>query len=141
VAWIVGHLSGWAVAAIVVLGIPALAIAIQSVLRRRAVELRRGRHNDVAGFLVAVVGVIYAVLVGFLVVSLWDTHVAVSDNLDHEASLLNTLTEGSDVFGAATSTQIRQDVLAYAQAVVTGWHYTENGEAYPLSKVALDNLY
>ena len=45
-------------------------------LRRLAPQLAKGEHNDVAGFVIAVVGVIYAVMLGFVVIVTWEKFVA-----------------------------------------------------------------
>ena len=55
-----------------VIVLPGLAILIQLAIRRRWPVLSEGEHNDVAGFIIAVVGVIYAVLLAFVVIVSWE---------------------------------------------------------------------
>ncbi len=48
-------------------------------------EVRR-QHNDVAGFIYAVLGVVYAVLLGLTVVAVWEEWNAAAASADQEAS-------------------------------------------------------
>ncbi|MGY1738693.1 bestrophin-like domain [Geodermatophilus sp. SYSU D00684] len=52
---------------------PALVLVVQVGNRRRWPALLRGEHNDVVGFVVAVVGGIYAVLLAFVVIVAWES--------------------------------------------------------------------
>ena len=55
------------------------------VQRLVPIEVRR-QHNDVAGFIYAVLGVVYAVLLGLTVVAVWEEWNAAADSADQEAS-------------------------------------------------------
>ena len=48
----------------------------------------REEHNDVAGFIYAVVGVAYAVLLAFVVIAVWEEHEAAKDAVESEANEL-----------------------------------------------------
>lgn len=64
----VTSLPTWLVAVLFVVVMPAAVVAVQVGIRRTRPALAEGRHNEVAGFLIAVVGVIYAVLLAFVVI-------------------------------------------------------------------------
>jgi uncharacterized protein YacL len=67
--------------------IPAgIAVAAHAVFRRYVRAERLIPHHEVAGFLVAVVGVLYAVVLGFLVVTVWSAFDSAQRNADLEAS-------------------------------------------------------
>lgn len=67
--------------------IPAgIAVAAHAVFRRYVHADRLIPHHEVAGFLVAVVGVLYAVVLGFLVVTVWSAFDSAQRNADLEAS-------------------------------------------------------
>jgi hypothetical protein len=53
-------------------------------------ELRRA-HNDVAGFIIAIVGVIYAVLLAFIAVSTWENFNKAQDAAELEANMVDNL--------------------------------------------------
>jgi hypothetical protein len=46
----------------------------------------RQKHNDVAGFIYAVLGVAYAVMMGLMVVAVWEQWAAAKTIADDEAS-------------------------------------------------------
>ena len=50
-------------------------------------ELRRD-HNDLTGFIFAVVGVLYAVVLGFVAIGVWERFEAAEDRTYDEASSL-----------------------------------------------------
>jgi Protein of unknown function (DUF4239) len=53
-------------------------------------ELRRA-HNDVAGFILAIVGVIYAVLLAFIAISTWEQFNKAQDSAELEADMVDNL--------------------------------------------------
>ena len=54
------------------------------------VALRR-RHNDVAGFTIAIVGILYAVLLAFIAVTAWETFSKAEDAVDNEANAIGNM--------------------------------------------------
>ena len=59
------------------------------ILVQRSVPIAmRRQHNDVAGFIYAVLGVVYAVLLGLVIVAVWEQWNAAADSTDQEASEL-----------------------------------------------------
>ena len=69
----------WLTGVLLVVVLPALVVAAQIGLRRVWPALREGDHNEVAGFIIAVVGVIYAVLLGFVVIVSWENFAEAED--------------------------------------------------------------
>jgi len=51
----------------------------------------RSAHNDVAGFTIAIVGVIYAVLLAFIAVSAWESHGKAEEVVQIEANMVGNL--------------------------------------------------
>lgn len=95
----------------------AAAVGVHAIVRRIVPHDRLLPHHDVAGFLVAVVGVLYAVVLGFLVVTVWSNFNDVQNNADLEAYALG------DAYGFAgglpepTRSQIRASLANYAYEV------------------------
>jgi len=54
------------------------------------IELRK-QHNNVAGFIYAVVGIAYAVLLGLVVVAAWEQYQTTWDTTEREANELAEL--------------------------------------------------
>jgi hypothetical protein len=72
------------------------------VLVRRSVELRQLRSlHDVAGFILAVVGVLYAVLLGFMVVVQWEQYSSAASDASHEAGAVLDLYSDAAALGPA----------------------------------------
>jgi len=61
------------------------------VVRRSVALATLEQHNDVAGFILAVVGVLYAVILGFVVVIVWEQFDTAQSNAHQEAITLETL--------------------------------------------------
>ena len=62
----------WLTGLLLIVVLPAVVVAGQAALRRAWPALLEGDHNEVTGFIIAVVGVIYAVLLGFVVIVSWE---------------------------------------------------------------------
>lgn len=77
---------------VLVVGLSLLGLAVV----RRSVELRQLRSlHDVAGFILAVVGILYGVLLGFTVIIQWEQYTsAVSDASDEAGSVSNLYRDG-----------------------------------------------
>jgi uncharacterized membrane protein YgaE (UPF0421/DUF939 family) len=58
------------------------------VVQRLVPSALRQEHNDVAGFIYAVVGVAYAVLLAFVVVVVWEEYERAKDTVETEANEL-----------------------------------------------------
>ena len=65
-----------------------VAVAGLAAVQRLVPAERRQEHNDVAGFIYAVVGVIYAVLLALVVIAVWEEHEAARATVRDEASAL-----------------------------------------------------
>ncbi len=112
------------------------------VLVQRLVPIEmRQQHNDVAGFIYAVVGVAYAVLVGLILIAVWEQWEAAKITADDEAS------EVAEVFWVANrlpqpeGRHIQELARSYAQAVVEEeWPLMERGRASPKAWAILDDI-
>jgi hypothetical protein len=62
------------------------------ILVQRAVPpARRQEHNDVAGFMYAVLGVAYAVLLGLMVVAVWQDYETAEASVAKETNAVSTV--------------------------------------------------
>src|SRR4028118_1027314 len=80
-----------------VCAVALVAVAGLGVVQRLVPAPLRREHNDVAGFIYAVVGVIYAVLLALMVIAAWEEHEAAKATVREEANGL------ADVFWLAHS--------------------------------------
>jgi uncharacterized membrane protein YraQ (UPF0718 family) len=102
---------------------------------------RRMPHNDVAGFIYAVLGVAYAVLLGLMVVAVWEEWNAANAAVDQEASEL------AEVFWLAHGLPQPEDrhlqklARSYALVVVNEeWPLMERGKVSPKAWTILDEI-
>src|SRR4051794_30746532 len=98
----------------------ALGLSISGLLLvRRSVALSTlERHNDVAGFIIAVIGVLYAVLLAFVVVISWQNFDRADQIANSEAELVSGLYRDASAFQPQTAT-IRRELDTYARSVVS----------------------
>jgi hypothetical protein len=96
-----------------------LAVAlIVHLLQRTIPHKQREEHNDVAGFIFAVVGVTYAVLLGFVVVALWENEDTARQNTFQEADALANVYWLSREMPAPLGPRIEHETLDYAHTVI-----------------------
>ena len=88
--------------------IPLVIVAIQAILRRVVPALKKTEHNEVAGFLVAVIGVVYAVIAGFTIIALWENFTEAQNATKVEALGATPLEQGVGSWGGATRGQAAQ---------------------------------
>jgi hypothetical protein len=112
------------------------------VLVQRLVPIGvRQQHNDVAGFIYAVLGVAYAVLLGLVLIAVWEQWDAAKITADDEAS------EVAEVFWIAhrlpqpQGRHIQELTRSYARVVVNEeWPLMEQGKASPKAWDLLDEM-
>jgi hypothetical protein len=72
---------------VLVIGVICLvALAGLELVQRLVPTQSRQRHNDVAGFIYAALGVIYAVLLALVVIAVWEQYQAASETVEQEAN-------------------------------------------------------
>ena len=78
-------------------------------------------HNDVLVPLFLTAGVIYAVLLGFMVVGEWESYDSAKANTAEEAALLVPLYRQTNVMAPDKGEEMRKGIRQYAEDVVKGW--------------------
>lgn len=110
--------------------VPAFAaVGAHAVFRRYVPAKELIAHHEVAGFLVAVVGVLYAVVLGFIVVMAWEAFDTAQRNADAEAGVVGELFVLSDTFPEPSRTKLRRELSDYAYEVRdVEWPMLSSGE-------------
>ncbi|MBV8725502.1 MAG: DUF4239 domain-containing protein [Candidatus Eremiobacteraeota bacterium] len=96
----------------------AFCVALHFVLQQRLRSDVLRRHNDVAGYLFSAVGVLYAVVLGFVVVVVWQKYDASVSNVENEVDATADLYHAVDGYTGASRSRIRSDLARYARIVV-----------------------
>jgi hypothetical protein len=91
---------------------------------------KRQPHNDVAGFIYAALGVIYAVLIALVVIAVWEEYDAASVTVEQEANALAEIAWLGHRLPEPEGTYIQELARSYAQDVIyEEWPLMEQGEA------------
>ncbi|HME80940.1 MAG TPA: hypothetical protein VKF82_02575 [Candidatus Eremiobacteraceae bacterium] len=96
------------------------------------------RHNEVGGFIISVVGTLYAVVLGFLTVVVWQHFADARDLVAVEASAAGDAWHTAVGLPPAERTSVRRDMLDYANLMVNGeWPLMRKGEFEPDGDIIL----
>ena len=112
------------------------------ILVQRLVPIAvRRQHNDVAGFIYAVLGVVYAVLLGLMVVAVWETWNTALRTVDDEASALAEIFWLADRMPESEGHHIQELARSYARVVVNEeWPLMEQKKSSPKAWDLLDEI-
>jgi hypothetical protein len=111
---------------------------VRRVMRGRIAE----GHNDALAPIFLTAGTIYAVLIGFLVIIVWEQYVATKGDIADEASVLTTMYRETDGMPTGEQQGVRQILRDYTEAVVNDeWPLQAHGATSPKVDAALSNLY
>src|SRR5215203_6662642 len=101
---------------------------------------RRRQHNDVAGFIYAVLGVCYAVLLGLMLIAVWEQWNAAEEVTSDEANELAGIFWFAHALPQPEGRHIQVLARSYAQVVEEEWPAMEQGRASPEAWDTLDEL-
>ena len=121
---------------------PALAVAGALLVRRVVGHEVLSRHNDVAGFIYAVLGVVYAVLLGFTAIIVWEEFQRAQEGVEVEANALVDLYRDAQVFPAEVRSEMEQRLRDYTRlAVEEEWPAMARGQSGPRTWDAYNRLW
>lgn len=114
---------------LVVCAVALLAVSILLLLNRIWPRENRRVHNDMVGWQLSIVGTIYAVILGFMLYTVWNSYTAADLNVDLEANSVETLYRLSAGLPGEQSRELRLESSEYATAVVQrDWPEMSRGE-------------
>ena len=130
-------------AGIVLVVLPTILAMIGPVLVRKRIGLERlSTNNEVAGFKFATVGVLYAVLLAFAVIIVWEKFSDAENDVAQEAGAAATVYRLADGMGADPGAALRREVSAYLKvAIAEDWPAMALGGGSRAATQALDQLY
>jgi hypothetical protein len=131
----------WVLGALVVLATLA-AMAGSAVMRRHVGLERLSANNEVAGFKFATLGVLYAVLLAFGVVVVWERFNDAENAVAQEASAAAAIYGLAQGIGTGPGEAVRTRLSEYLEAAVADdWPAMAQGRLSPAGTRALDDLY
>jgi hypothetical protein len=98
-------------------------------------------HNDVLVPLFLTAGVIYAVLLAFIVIAMWESYDNAKANTAEEASLLVPLYRDSLSMAPEKGAEMRALLREYAEGVVDGWgRFRVTAQGSPAARLTVDKM-
>jgi hypothetical protein len=130
-------------AVLVIVIVPTLITMCGPIVVRRFVSMERiVGNNEVAGFKFATLGVIYAVLLGLVVISVWEKYAEADDAVTRETGALASLYRLTDGLPGANQQAVRSALAEYADSVAEDdWPAMAKGEESPATRRALGVVY
>lgn len=130
-------------AALLLGGLMTAIGAAGPVLVRRWVALERLRsNNEVAGFKFATVGVLYAVLLAFAVIVVWEKFAEADDHVAAEAGAAVTIYRLAEGLGGAPGAALHEAIGGYLRsAIEEDWPAMAQGVESQATTAALDAVY
>lgn len=88
------------------------------------------------------VGVVYAVLLGFITIVVWQQHRDAQGFVQQEAVRMSNLLRDSQVFGDSVRKELRECLVAYGRAVVGDeWNAMARRQSSPLASEAYEKIW
>jgi hypothetical protein len=122
--------------------VPVLVAVVGLVVVQRLVPPdRREKHNNVAGFIYAVLGVAYAVLLAFMLIAVWQDYNTTQTNVESEAHELAGVYFLASQLPEPQRTRVQDLARTYARVVVEEeWPMMEQGQTNPRADSLLRQL-
>jgi hypothetical protein len=129
--------------AIALVTITAFISMVGPVIIRKRVSLDQLRtNNEVAGFKFATVGVLYAVLLGFAVVVVWQKFSEAENDVALEAGAAATVYRLANGITGAPGLALHEGMTAYLKSAITeDWPAMKRGQSSPAVTRSLNDLY
>jgi hypothetical protein len=128
---------------VLLVGLTTVIAMLGPIIVRRCVGLQKlSTNNEVAGFKFATVGVLYAVLLAFAVIVVWEKFSDAEANVAQEAAAAATIYRLSDGIGGAPANALTEGMTRYLNgAIADDWQAMERGKGSPAVTIALNDLY
>ncbi|SDJ62519.1 DUF4239 domain-containing protein [Streptomyces indicus] len=121
----------WLVLALAMVLVCAVVVAVPMLRHRRQVpDDDTSQTPDVIEYMVMMVGVVYAIVLGLAIAGVWEARGAAEDSVRREAQALYEVTQRVEVYPPEVRERIRDQVAAYATHTVQAeWPRLTAGEA------------
>jgi hypothetical protein len=127
--------------AFVALGVVIALVGLHLVRLRFPHHVRQA-NNEVAGFLIAVLGVVSGVVLGFVVVVVWEQYEAAKLAAEREAIGLVDLYRLAQAFPEPTGSQLREMAEEYVVLMIEEeWPSMARGEFSQRGRIVLDEMW
>ncbi len=112
------------------------------VVRKLIPHHRLKPHNDVSGPIFATAGVLYAVLLAFVVIIVWQNFDKANTGVQNEANCLVNLYRNAECFAPEFRQEIRSSLRDYAKSVINDeWVTIERGEPSQRTEKVVEKIW
>ncbi len=124
-------------------GLTSVLACFGPLIVRRFVALEKlTTNNEVAGFKFATVGVLYAVLLAFAIILVWEKYADADNTVEKEAGAAAALYHISSGLESNEASALKIALTAYLRSAVSNeWPAMEGGEESKKTHTALEALY
>jgi hypothetical protein len=132
-AWVLG-------VTVIALSLGYVMVGIEAVGRIEPPETRH-TYNDIVGFVIAVVGVVYAVLLAFVAVAAWERVDAADATVAREAGMVGDIRRLAEGLSPDVGAPLREAAISYARTVRDSeWAAMGDGERPVAAEADLENI-
>ena len=111
-----------------------------ALVRRTVPATRLAQHTDVAGYVYAVIGVIYAVILAFVVIAAWEEYRDAQAAVADEATAVLNLARMANGWPSGDRGNVESALIAYARQVVeVEWPAMARGDFAPATATVTIN--
>ena len=123
------HIPAWLLCLIMVILYVGLSIVGLLIIRKIYPHYKCKLHNDIAGFIFATLGVIYAVLLAFIVVITWQDFDKAQDVTVNEANCIAALYRDATPFPAEFRAELKSKLTNYVRDIINEeWQMMGTGQ-------------
>ena len=127
---------------IIVIAIVGFSLIFLWLLNRLWPPVQRGVHNNIVGWQVSVLGTTYAVIIGFMLYTVWTDFTAAEVNADAEANALVNLSRLAEGLPAGQRNAIQTLAERYAESMIEQeWPAMNEGKLSPVSTTLTHELW
>jgi hypothetical protein len=131
----------WLIIVFEVVAFTVPAVVAHAVFRRLVPHHALAEHNDVTGFVLAIVGVIYAVLLAFVVIIAWESFNIADGVAQSEVSAAADLDRLSRSYNDRAGSELRQEIARYADLMRTEeWPAMQTGGSSPRAAASASRI-
>mgnify|MGYP001610597547 CR=1 FL=1 len=133
--WLLYNISAIPLCIMIVVVSGAFSVTGLLIVRRYVPNHRLKTHHDIAGPIFATLGVVYAVLLAFVVVIAWQSFNESNVNVEKEANRLTDLVRDSGPFAQPFKDEMNKLASEYTRSVIDDeWKTMARGESSPRTR-------
>ena len=123
------HIPAWLFCLLIVVLYVGISIAGLLIIRKLYPHYKCKLHNDIAGFIFSTLGVIYAVLLAFIVVITWQDFDKAQDVTVNEANCIAALYRDATPFPAEFRAELKSKLTNYVRDIINEeWQMMGTGQ-------------